>query len=160
MNKPALAFAACLATLAAYTGELSNVAQTSLGATAVTTGAPVNKDWPGIRAIPKEDARNTRGGTLFGAPMEGGTLTISLVAPCEIERVDLMQLDYHGTMCVKKAEISVDGKVVKTVEREEKPGKYQEIPVKATGAKVAVKCLSTHPRRKLPGGKEGSNYGG
>ena len=60
MNKPALAFAACLATLAAYTGELSNVAQTSLGATAVTTGAPVNKDWPGIRAIPKEDARNTR----------------------------------------------------------------------------------------------------
>ena len=36
MNKPALAFAACLATLAAYTGELSNVAQTSLGATAVT----------------------------------------------------------------------------------------------------------------------------
>ena len=160
MNKPALAFAACLATLAAYTGELSNVAQTSLGATAVTTGAPVNKDWPGIRAIPKEDARNTRGGTLFGAPMEGGTLTISLVAPCEIERVDLMQLDYHGTMCVKKVEISVDGKVVKTVELEEKPGKYQEIPVKATGSSVAVKCLSTHPRRKLPGGKEGSNYGG
>ena len=142
--KLALAVAACVLSTTTSAEELFNVAQTSLGATAVTIGAPCNKDWPGLRAIPKEDPRNMRGGTLFGAPMEGGTLVISLVAPCAIERIDLMQLDYHGTMCVKKAEIAVDGKVVKTLDLEELPGKYQEIPVKAkldgveTGAQVNV----------------------
>ena len=158
--KNALAVAVGVLSLAASAEELFNVAQTSLGATAVVTGAPFNKDWPGLRAIPKEDPRNMRGGALFGAPMDGGTVVISLVAPCEIERVDLMQLDYHGTMCVKKAEIAVDGKVLKTVELEELPGKYQEIPVKAKGSTVSVKCLSTYPKRKLPDGKEGPNYGG
>ena len=158
--KNALAVAVGVLSLAASAEELFNVAQTSLGATAVVTGAPFNKDWPGLRAIPKEDPRNMRGGALFGAPMDGGTLVISLVAPCAIERVDLMQLDYHGTMCVKKAEIAVDGKVLKTVELEELPGKYQEIPVKAKGSTVSVKCLSTYPKRKLPDGKEGPNYGG
>ena len=54
-RKAALALAVCALSLAAFAGELFNVAQTSLGATAVTTGAPVNKDWPGLRAIPKED---------------------------------------------------------------------------------------------------------
>ena len=64
--KLALAIAACALSATALAEELFNVAQTSLGATAVTTGAPVNKDWPGLRAIPKEDPRNMRGGTLFG----------------------------------------------------------------------------------------------
>lgn len=159
-RKSLLAFAACVLSTATLAAELFNVAQTSLGATAVTTGAPFNKDWPALRAIPKEDPRNMRGGALFGAPMEGGTVVISLVAPCEIERVDLMQLDYHGTMCVKKTEIAVDGKVVKTLDLEELPGKYQEIPIKAKGSTVSIKCISTYPRRKLPDGKEGPNYGG
>ena len=158
--KLALAVAVGALSLVSFAEGLFNVAQTSLGATAVTTGAPFNKDWPALKAIPKEDPRNMRGGALFGAPMEGGTVTISLVAPCDIERIDLMQLDYHGTMCVKKAEIAVDGKVVKTVELEELPGKYQEIPVKAKGSKVSVKCVSTHPRRRQRDGKEGPNYGG
>ena len=158
--KLALAVAACVLSTTTSAEELFNVAQTSLGAMAVTIGAPCNKDWPGLRAIPKEDPRNMRGGTLFGAPMDGGTLVISLIAPCAIERVDLMQLDYHGTMCVKKAEIAVDGKVVKTVDLEERPGKYQEIPIKAKGTTVSIKCISTYPKRKLPDGKEGPAYGG
>ena len=144
----------------AFAEELFNVAQTSLGATAVTTGAPTNRAWPGINAIPEETPGAVRGGTLFGAPMEGGVVTVTLLADCAIERVDLMQLDFRGTMCAKKVEIAVDGKVLKTLELAEDPGKYQEVPVRATGRTVSVKCLSTYPRRKLANGAEGPNYGG
>ena len=56
-RKSLLAFAACVLSTTTSAEELFNVAQTSLGATAVVTGAPCNKDWPGLRAIPKEDPR-------------------------------------------------------------------------------------------------------
>ena len=69
--KLALAVAVGALSLVSFAEGLFNVAQTSLGATAVTTGAPFNKDWPALKAIPKEDPRNMRGGALFGAPMEG-----------------------------------------------------------------------------------------
>jgi len=145
---------------AAADAALYNVAQTSLGATATAWGVAVNKDWPANNAIPKEDPRNMRGGLLLGAPMVGGTMAINLIAPCDIVRIDVMQLDYHGTMCFRKVEVSVDGKAVKTVELEEKPGKYQEIPIGCKGQRVELKGLETFPQRKLPDGKLGSNYGG
>lgn len=157
---PVACLLAVFSCVGAAAAGLCNVAQTSLGATAVGTGAPFNKGWPANNAIPQEDPRNKRGGVLFGAPMEGAEVTITLLTPCAIERVDLMQLDYHETMCVKDIEIAVDGKVVKTVALEEKPGAYQEIPLLAKGRRVAVKCLSTYPARLRKDGSKGPNYGG
>lgn len=155
-----LTFVACGLAGLASGAELNNAAQTSLGATATVSDGPWNKDWPANNVIPKENPRNRRGGALCGYPMVGGKITVCLLTPCAIERVDLMQLDCHGTQCAKTVEIAVDGKVVKTVDLEEKPGVYQEIPLKAQGAQVSVKCLATFPRRKLPNGKEGPDYGG
>lgn len=159
-----MVISALLLAAAVAAGDLHNAAQTSLGATATFAGAPNNRDWPAKNAIPEEVKRGRggpRGGCMFGAPMEGGTISIRLLVPCTIERVDLMQLDYRGTMNVKKAEIAVDGKVMKTVELPEKPGTYQEIPLRAKGQVVSVKCLSTHPRHTdAKTGKPGPNWGG
>ena len=140
--------------------ELINAAQTSLGATASFSGAPNNKAWLANNAIPEETAKGGPRGCLFGAPMEGGTITIRLLTACDIERVDLKQLDYGGTMNVKRAEIAVDGKVVATVDLQELPNQFQEFPVKAHGSVVSVKCLATFPPRTLKDGKKGVNYGG
>ena len=140
--------------------ELFNAAQTSFGATATFSGAPNNKAWPANNAIPEETAKGGPRGCLFGAPMEGGTITIRLLTACDIERVDLKQLDYRGTMNVKKAEIAVDGKVVATVDLQELPNQFQEFPVKAHGSVVSVKCLETFPPMTLGDGKKGPNYGG
>jgi len=140
--------------------ELYNVAQTTLGATASVDGGPWNGAWPANNTIPKENPKFLGGGALCGYPMSGGRLTVNLLTPCDIERIDLMQLDYHGTLVAKSVEIAVDGKVVKTLDLEEKPGKYQEIPLKTKGLQVSVKCLSTYPQRKLPNGTLGPNYGG
>ena len=153
------AFAACGVSFGAV-ADLFNAAQTSLGATATFVGAPNNKGWPANNAIPQETPRGGPRGCLFGAPMEGGTIVIRLLAPCDIVRVDLKQLDYRGTMNVKTAEIAVDGKVVATVDLQELPDRYQEFPVKARGSVVSVKCLETFPPMTLGDGKKGPNYGG
>ena len=116
MNRMLLVICSILAVTDLSAAQLQNAAQTSLGATGTFSGVPNNKDWPANRAIPQENPRDNRGGCLFGAPMEGGTMHIRLLAPCDIERIDLKQLDYHYTMNVKKVELSVDGKVVKTCE--------------------------------------------
>ena len=158
------AWLACMAVFGTVRAdELQNAAQTSYGATASFSGAPNNKSWPAVAAIPPENpkARNLRGGCLFGAPMKDGTISVRLLTPCSIRRVDLMQLDYHDTMNVRKVEIAVDGRPVKTVELEEKPAAYQEIPLQAEGQTVSVKCLDTFPARvNAKTGKTGPNYGG
>ena len=161
MNRMLLVICSISAVTGLFAAQLQNAAQTSLGATGTFSGVPNNKDWPANRAIPQENPRDNRGGCLFGAPVEGETMHIRLLAPCDIERIDLKQLDYHYTMNVKKVELSVDGKVVKTCELEEKPNVYQEVPLKARGSVVSIKCLETFPRRKNPKtGQLGANYGG
>lgn len=137
-------------------GNLQNAADVTLGATATFDGAPNNKDWPARNAI-IEKAR----GVLFGAPMKNGRININLITKCHIEKIDLVQLDYRGTMNVKKAEIFFDGKSVKTVDLEELPGKPQSVEVKGEAAQVSVKCLDTFPPMKdKKTGKPGPNYGG
>jgi len=137
-------------------GGLQNAADVSMGATASFEGAPNNKDWPARNAI-SEKAR----GVLFGAPMKNGRININLITACHVEKIDLVQLNYNGTMNVKKAEIFFDGKSVKTVELEELPGKAQTVDVKGEAAIVSVKCLDTFPPMKnKKTGKPGANYGG
>lgn len=141
-------------------GALVNAAQTSLGATGTFTGAPNNKDWSANVALQPDNLKHFRGGCLFGAPMEGGTIHINLVIPCDIERIDLMQLDYRGTMNVKIAEVYVDDKLITTLDLPENPGYYQSFPLKAKGQRVSVKCAKTHPPMKLENGSKGPNWGG
>ena len=137
-------------------GDLQNAADTALGATATFEGAPNNKDWPARNAI-TEKAR----GVLFGAPMKNGRININLITKCHVEKIDLVQLDYRGTMNVKKAEIFFDGRSMKTVDLEELPGKPQTVDVKGEAATVSVKCLETFPPMKdKKTGKPGANYGG
>ena len=82
---------ACLAAMTAAADGLQNAAQTTLGATATFTGAPNNKDWPANGAIPAEpkpgQRGGLRGGCMFGAPMENGTILVHLIVPCEIEHL-------------------------------------------------------------------------
>ncbi len=146
------------ASTALAAAELQNAAQVDFGATATFSGAPNNAAWPARNAI--QYANRFARGVLFGAPMTGGTIHVKLVCPCDIERIDLQQLDYRGTMNVKKAAIAVDGKVVATVDLAELPGKFQRFPVSAKGSVVSVTCLETFPPMKLKGGKTGPNYGG
>ena len=152
--------AAVIGIVAGARAELTNAALADLGATATGRGAPFNRQWPASGTIQDDADRRPRGGTIFGVPMEGGTVDIELITPCDIERIDLMQLDYHETMNVKKVELAVDGRVVKTVELEEKPVEFQEIPLKSRGQRVSVKCLETFPPRVGKNGKTGPSYGG
>lgn len=161
MNRIVCLVVGALIACGASAEELHNAAQISYGATASFSGAPVNRQWPAKGAIPNEDPKNQRGGCLFGAPMEGGTIKVNLLKPLTIARLDLQQLDYRGTMNVKTAEIAVDGKLVKTVTLKEMPGKFQEVPLDdINGTMVSVKCVETFPPMTLKGGKKGPNYGG
>ena len=141
-------------------GELMNAALADFGAVARGTGAPFNRQWPASATIQDEGGRRPKGGTIFGVPMKGGTVEIALITDCDIERIDLMQLDYHETMNVSKVEIAVNGKVVKTVDLAERPMEFQEIPLKARGRQVSVKCLETFPPRTRKDGSAGPSYGG
>ena len=144
------------AVFAAEKGELQNAADVNVGATASFTGAPCNKGWPARNAISPK-AR----GCLFGAPMKNGEIIINLLTACNVEKIELVQLDYRGTMNVKKAEIFFDGKSQGSVELQELPGKPQIFDFKGRAGRVSVKCLETFPERiDKKTGKKGPNYGG
>jgi hypothetical protein len=138
---------------------LYNIAQTTLGATASQSGAPFNKDWPAINAIQGET--ETRGGTMFGAPMAGARINIRLAVPATVKAIEVVQLDYHGTMLPKGVDILIDDKKVTHVDLPELPDEPFRIPVEGKGQVVSLIVTDTYPER--PPEKEGGkqlNYGG
>ena len=105
---------------------LFNVSLTELGATAKGSGAPFNKDWPPNKAlVPGRGG----GGTLFGSPLVGGRVDISLLIPVDIVAIEVVPLDYHGTQQPKAIDIFVDGKLAKQADLPETPGKPIRIPL-------------------------------
>ena len=137
---------------------LYNVAQTSLGATAKGTGSPFNRDWPANNAIGPEEGR--RAGTIFGGPLKGGRVDIRLVIPVDIQAIEVVGLDYHGTMVPKAVDIFIEGKLAKHADLPETPGKPYRIPVAGRGQMVGVLVTDDFPVRTLPDGKKGPHWGG
>jgi len=136
---------------------LYNVAQTSLGATAKGTGSPFNKDWPANNAIGPE---GRRAGTIFGGPLKGGRVDIRLVIAVDIQAIEVVGLDYHGTMVPKAIDIFIDGKLTKHADLPETPGKPYRIPVAGRGQTVGILVTEDYPVRTLPDGKKGPHWGG
>jgi hypothetical protein len=142
---------------AAPAGEGVNVALVGLGATGKGSGAPFNKDWPVNNALVPGQGR---GGTMFGAPLTGGRVDITLIVPCDIVAVELVPLDYSGTRQPKSVDILFDGKPVKQAELPEAPGKPVRIAVAGRARQVSVIVTGEHPLRTLANGKPGVAWGG
>lgn len=138
-------------------GDLYNVALTQLGATAKGSGAGFNKDWPPNNALASTP---NGGGTLFGGPLTGGRVDITLLIPVDIAAIEVVPLDYNGTVQPKAIDIFIDGKLEKQIELLEAPNKPVRIPLQARGQKVGIRVTADHPIRTLPNGKPGPNYGG
>ena len=139
------------------TDGLYNVSLIELGATAKGSGVPINKDWPPNNTL---QAGTGRGGTMMGHPLKGGRVDIHLIMPVDIKGLELIALDYGGTLQPKAIDIFVDGQMVKHAELEEKPGQPINIPLDAKGQNVGVLVTDEYPPRTLPDGKKGPNYGG
>lgn len=157
----ALFMAATLAGAAAIAappaaGEI-NVSLMELGATAKGSGAPFNRDWPPNNALV---AGSGRGGTMFGSPLTGGRVDISLIVPVDITAIEVVPLDYSGTVQPKAVDIFIDGKLAKQAALPETPGKPIRIPVTGHGQKVGITVTAEYPVRTLPNGKKGPNWGG
>ena len=142
---------------AAESGDLYNVALLSLGATAKGSGSPFNRDWPPNNTLVAGDGR---GGTIFGGPLKGGRVDIRLIVPVEIKAIEVVGLDYYGTMQPKAVDLFVDGKLLKHAELPETPGKPIRIPLEAKGQIVGILVTDDYPIRTLPNGKKGPNWGG
>ncbi|MFW6146111.1 MAG: heparinase II/III domain-containing protein [Planctomycetota bacterium] len=160
MHKIALTSLLALLALApapapAADSELNNVALTTLGATAKGSGAPFNRDWPAINALKP----GRRGGTIFGAPLTGGRVDIRLVVPVDIQAIEVVPLDYHGTRQPKTIRLYVDGDPVKQAELPHRPGTPHRIPLQARGQYVGIEVLDEHPVREV-NGRPGPTYGG
>ena len=70
------------------------------------------------------------GGALFGAPLIGGRVDISLLIPVDIAAIEVVPLDYHGyTQQPKAIDIFIDGKLAKQADLLETPGKPIRIPL-------------------------------
>ena len=66
---------------------LFNVSLTELGATAKGSGSPFNKDWPPNGTLVPGIGG---GGTIFGAPLVGGRVDISLPIPVDIATIEVV----------------------------------------------------------------------
>jgi hypothetical protein len=137
--------------------QLINVALTTLGATAKGSGSPFNRDWPAISALLPP---GQQGGTIFGGPLKGGRVDIRLVVPVDIKAVEVVGLDYHGTVQPSGIDVYVDGKFVKHADLPENPGKPQRTPLEARGQVVGIVVTGDHPVRTLPDGSKGPDWGG
>ena len=137
--------------------ELFNVSLTQLGATAKGSGASFNKDWPPNNALAPGLAG---GGTVFGGPLKGGRVDITLLIPLDIAAIEVVPLDYHGTVQPKAIDIFVDGKLAQQAELPETPGKPIRIPLTAHGQKVGILVTADYPVRTMPDGKKGPDFGG
>jgi len=137
--------------------KLYNAALLDLGATAKGSGAPFNKDWPPNNTLV---AGLGGGGTVFGGPLKGGRVDITLLIPLDIAAIEVVPLDYYGSMQPKAIDIFVDGKLEKQAELPETPGKPIRIPLAARGQKVGILVTADYPIRTLPDGKKGADYGG
>ncbi len=153
----AAAAMAVAAAPAAGAGELHNVSLRSLGAKAAGSGAPFNKDWPPANALAEGIGG---GGTLFGRPMVGARVDITLLIPVDIAALEVVPLDYHGTQQPKAIDIFVDDKLAKQAELPETPGKPIRVPLAARGRRVGILVTAVHPRRTLADGRQGPDYGG
>lgn len=139
---------------AANPADGTNVALIDMGATAKGTGPGTDRGW----AWPAEgalQAKPGRGGMLFGVPpdgIKGGRIDIRLIMPVDIKAVEVVPLDYHGTMQPKGIDILVDDKVVKHVDLENKPMEPARIPVDAHGQVVSIIITDCYPP---PTGQDG-----
>ncbi len=146
-----------LASAAAHAADadVTNVALTTLGATAKGSGAPFNRDWPAINALQP----GTRGGTIFGAPMTGARVDIRLVVPVDIRAVEVVPLDYHGTRQPKTIRLYVDGALITEADLPHRPGQLHRIPLEVRGRHVGIEVTAEHPVREV-NGRPGPTYGG
>jgi len=141
----------------AQDGELRNVSLLELGATAKGSGAPFNKDWPPNNTLLPGTGR---GGTIFGGPLKGGRVDIRLVVPVDIKAIEVLPLDYNGTVQPSGIDIYVEGEFVKHADLPEQPGKAQRIALEARGQHVGILVTGDHPIRTLANGRKGPNWGG
>jgi len=137
--------------------KLHNVALTTLGATAKGSGAPFNKDWPAISALRPP---GQRGGTIFGGAMAGGRVDVRLVVPVDIKAIELVCLNYNGTIQISGVDIYVEGKLVKHADLPETPGKPHRIVLAARGQHIGIVATGKHPIRTLANGRKGPDWGG
>ena len=136
---------------------LFNVSLTQLGATAKGSGSSFNTDWPPNNALVPGLGG---GGTVFGGPLKGGRVDISLLIPVDIAAIEVVPLDYYGTVQPKAIDIFVDGQLVKQADLPETPGKPIRIPLTARGQKVGILVTADYPIRTRADGKKGPDYGG
>jgi hypothetical protein len=139
---------------------LYNAALLDLGATAKGSGSPFNKDWPPNNVL--ESGSNAGSGTMFGGPLKGGRVDIRLVIPVEIQAVEVLALDYNGTVQPNGVDVFVEGKQVKHADLPETPGKPFRIELDAPvkGQMVGFLVTGDYPIRTLANGTKGPNWGG
>ncbi|MEK7413276.1 MAG: heparinase II/III family protein [Planctomycetota bacterium] len=119
-----------------------NVALLKLGATAKGSGQKFNKDWPPNNALVPGLGR---GGTMFGGPLIGGRVDIALLVPVDIIAIEVVPLDYNGTVQPKGIEIFIDGKSALKAELPNTPGKPIRVPLTARGQKVGILVTDEYP---------------
>ncbi len=137
------------AVLSATAQDLQNLAQTTYGTRAISSGAPFNKDWPASRTIRPEGKR--RGGAIFGNPMEGGRIDIILPFEVMVTEIQLIPLDYRGTSTPKNCDIYVDGKKFTSVEV---PDSFKpfSVEINRNATEIGVVTKSIYEKKVLWGG--------
>ena len=148
--------------ITARAADLVNVSLIELGATAKGTGPACDRPWAwsasgALSSAPKG------GGMMFGVPpdgIKGGRIDIRLIVPVDIAAIEVVPLDYHGSIQPKAIDISIDGKLLKHAELENKPEQPVRIPVEAHGQLVSVLITECYPPQTMPDGKPGAFSGG
>jgi len=148
------AFLAAFLLTSPLSAQLFNVADSKLGATAKGSNSAFNKDWPPQKAITEVRSQ----GTIFN-PFEGAVIDIRLVVPVDIESVEVAGLDYRGTKFPSGMEVYIEGKKVAQSDLPNSPDSVS-IPAKGFGQNIRLITTGSHPRRTLPDGKTGPDYGG
>ena len=141
----------------AAAGSEKSVALRELGATAKMSGVPGNKDWPANNTL---QGTPTGSGVIMGGPLKGGRVDIRIIIPVDITAIEVIPLEYHGTVQPKAIDIFVEDKLVKHEELPHSPGKPIRIPLQAHGQRVGILITDEYPREALPDGKLGVDYGG
>ena len=135
---------------------LYNVSLVQLGATAKGSGSAFNKDWPPNNTLQP----GLGGGGTLVSPLTKARVDIKLIVPVEIRAIEVVGLDYGGTLQPKAIDIFVDGKMLKHADLEEKPGQPILIPLLAQGQSIGILITDEYPVRDLGNGKKGPKYGG
>ena len=138
---------------------LYNIATANLGATAKSSGAHFNRDWPASEVLNPPG----RGGALFGSSetLVGGRVDIMPILPADIEAIAVQQLNWNNVRSPKTIKIYINGIETATQEIPLQPGVFFEFPLVAKNVtEVGIEVTEEYPKKDLGDGKTGPGYGG